>query len=263
MKDNYILYLLVLSSKEAFKVGISSLNNFERILFLSKMYSFDFENSYVITGNSKIIKLLERQLLVDYSKYKYSFLNKKDGSSEFLKIDCFQMVLEDVEFKKRLKHVFLNINKGIIFNRIKKLPKKEIKLNTTQNTNEFSLDILLDFIKANKMYFFWEKENVTSNRISLKTNNLDFLSFSAFAGELFKFPAGNSRWMIKGSFDKTKNEGIIILNDTDYLFNECELSETQKKAIDEALEDVKNGRVYSHEEAMRKIKSRHLKYFKK
>ena len=39
-----------------------------------KGYSFDFENSYVITGNSKIIKLLERQLLVDYSKYKYSFL---------------------------------------------------------------------------------------------------------------------------------------------------------------------------------------------
>ena len=40
------------------------------------------------------------------------------------------------------------------------------------------------------------------------------------------------------------------------------LNDAQKKAIDEALEDVKNGRVSSHEEAMRKIKSRHPKYFK-
>ncbi len=40
------------------------------------------------------------------------------------------------------------------------------------------------------------------------------------------------------------------------------LSAEQKTAIDEALEDVANGRVHSHEQAMEKIKSRFPKYFK-
>lgn len=39
------------------------------------------------------------------------------------------------------------------------------------------------------------------------------------------------------------------------------LSPEQNKAIDEALEDVRNGRVYSHENAMETLKSRHPKYF--
>ena len=40
------------------------------------------------------------------------------------------------------------------------------------------------------------------------------------------------------------------------------LSDAQKKAIDEALDSVTKGRVYSHKEAMGKIKSKHPKYFK-
>ena len=40
------------------------------------------------------------------------------------------------------------------------------------------------------------------------------------------------------------------------------LSQEQKKAIDQALNDVKSGKVFSHKEAMEKIKSRHPKYFK-
>ena len=40
------------------------------------------------------------------------------------------------------------------------------------------------------------------------------------------------------------------------------LNDAQKKAIDEALEDVANGRVHSHEQAMNILKTRHPKYFK-
>lgn len=40
------------------------------------------------------------------------------------------------------------------------------------------------------------------------------------------------------------------------------LSDAQKKAIDEALEDVANGRVHSHAQVMDLLKTRHPKYFK-
>jgi DNA-binding NarL/FixJ family response regulator len=40
------------------------------------------------------------------------------------------------------------------------------------------------------------------------------------------------------------------------------LSKEQKKAIDQALNDVLSGKVFSHKEAMEKIKTRHPKYFK-
>ena len=40
------------------------------------------------------------------------------------------------------------------------------------------------------------------------------------------------------------------------------LNDAQKKAIDEALESVNSGRVYSHAAAMKKLKEKHPKYFK-
>lgn len=40
------------------------------------------------------------------------------------------------------------------------------------------------------------------------------------------------------------------------------LNDKQKKAINQALESVANGKVYSHEEAMNLLKSKHPKYFK-
>lgn len=39
------------------------------------------------------------------------------------------------------------------------------------------------------------------------------------------------------------------------------LSPKQIKAIDEALDDVANGRLHTHEEAMKILKSKHPKYF--
>ncbi len=40
------------------------------------------------------------------------------------------------------------------------------------------------------------------------------------------------------------------------------LSDAQQKAIDAALVDVTNGNVYSHKDALEKLKSKHPKYFK-
>lgn len=49
---------------------------------------------------------------------------------------------------------------------------------------------------------------------------------------------------------ETINEEISLLNTA------------QKNAIDEALEQVKNGNVFSNEQAMDRIKSKYPKYFK-
>ena len=50
----------------------------------------------------------------------------------------------------------------------------------------------------------------------------------------------------------------------DFLFSEdtITLTSEQTKAIDEALDDVANGRVHTHEEVMRMTRLKYPKYFK-
>jgi|LakMenEpi13Oct10_1017325.scaffolds.fasta_scaffold29347_2 predicted transcriptional regulator len=50
----------------------------------------------------------------------------------------------------------------------------------------------------------------------------------------------------------------------DFLFTEdaIDLTPEQIKAIDEALDDVANGRVHTHEEVMRMTRLKYPKYFK-
>jgi PHD/YefM family antitoxin component YafN of YafNO toxin-antitoxin module len=61
---------------------------------------------------------------------------------------------------------------------------------------------------------------------------------------------------------RSKSESFVVtpLRKTDKKISL--LNTAQKKAIDEALEDVANGRVHSHEQAMNILKTRHPKYFK-
>lgn len=61
---------------------------------------------------------------------------------------------------------------------------------------------------------------------------------------------------------RSKNESFVVTPLNKISKEISLLSPAQKKAIDEALEDVANGRVHSHEQAMAKIKSRFPKYFK-
>lgn len=61
---------------------------------------------------------------------------------------------------------------------------------------------------------------------------------------------------------RSKNESFVVvpLNKMDKKVSL--LSAAQKTAIDKALDDVANSRVYSHEQAMNMLKTKHPKYFK-
>jgi hypothetical protein len=61
---------------------------------------------------------------------------------------------------------------------------------------------------------------------------------------------------------RSKNESFVITPLKKIDKKVSFLSAAQKKAIDEALLDVANGRVSSHEQAMKTLKARHPKYFK-
>jgi enoyl-CoA hydratase/carnithine racemase len=77
---------------------------------------------------------------------------------------------------------------------------------------------------------------------------------------------------IKRYLDIAQNEKVIIhrgkgrsfavvpMNDPKEESNL--LTDAQNKAINEALEDIANGRVHTHEQAMNILKNRHPKYFK-
>jgi hypothetical protein len=118
---NHILYILPLSTSEAFKVGITNNDELNRIKGLNAIYKFNLKDGYLVKAEERIIKSLERQLLNDYSFYKHEFDIKSDGHTEFLKYDCLEDILDDIRFKARLKHINLTINKGV------KLPKTEPK----------------------------------------------------------------------------------------------------------------------------------------
>ena len=61
---------------------------------------------------------------------------------------------------------------------------------------------------------------------------------------------------------RSKNESFVITPLKKIDKKVSFLSAAQKKANDEALLDVANGRVSSHEQAMKTLKARHPKYFK-
>lgn len=77
---------------------------------------------------------------------------------------------------------------------------------------------------------------------------------------------------LKRYLDFAKNEKIIIhrgkgisyaLIPLENIANENKiLSNSQNQAINEALEDIENGRTQSHEQAMAFLKTKHQKYFK-
>jgi PHD/YefM family antitoxin component YafN of YafNO toxin-antitoxin module len=61
---------------------------------------------------------------------------------------------------------------------------------------------------------------------------------------------------------RSKNQSFVLVPLEDVSEEISLLSKAQKNAIDEALQQVKDGNVFSNEQAMNKIKSRFPKYFK-
>ena len=66
------------------------------------------------------------------------------------------------------------------------------------------------------------------------------------------------------AFDVTYETNRQNDSKEDFLFSEdtITLTSEQTKAIDEALDDVANGRVHTHEEVMRITRLKYPKYFK-
>ena len=109
-----ILYILILKDNNAFKVGITNNSDLNRIKSLSGKYEFNLSESYIITADlDKTTKMLERQIHSDYHCYHHEFNHKNDGHTEFIKIEHLNSVLSDIEHKVKLKHLNIEIKKGI------------------------------------------------------------------------------------------------------------------------------------------------------
>jgi predicted transcriptional regulator len=85
------------------------------------------------------------------------------------------------------------------------------------------------------------------------------ISVSEFRGNIKKYLDIAQEEKILIHRGKGKTYAIIPIDEID---ENIILSEKQKKGIDEALESIAIGKIFSHQEAMEKIKSKYPKYFK-
>ena|ERR1035437_7435748 len=131
------LYILLLKNKEAFKVGITDNEDLIRINNLSRIYEFDLDESFIVeTTKNRTTKSMERQIHADYKMFSYDIEPKADGHTEFIKFEHLNYILEEIEFKSRLKHLGVKIKKGINANNLFKTKVvKPKKRNFTNNKN--------------------------------------------------------------------------------------------------------------------------------
>jgi hypothetical protein len=171
-----IVYLLVLNDNTAFKVGITNLSNFSRIEKLHKIYNFNLKESYYIEiKNSKLGSTLEKQLHNDYKDFQYQFQDKKDGSTEFLKIDCFEDVLADIKHKQRLTHLGIKINKTIEINNNYKSDCKLIDKIKTQSILNKILDAE-EYLDNKELFKYFESNKEYLSYIDIGDENKIFSS---------------------------------------------------------------------------------------
>ncbi len=120
-----MLYILVLNDKTGFKIGITNRYDLKRIDILSRIYNFNLHESFIIEStNYKTCKILEKQLLSDYAKYKYNTESKLDGHSEFIQYKKLNDVLDDILFKTKHNHLGIKIHNFINFIELKTFSEK-------------------------------------------------------------------------------------------------------------------------------------------
>jgi PHD/YefM family antitoxin component YafN of YafNO toxin-antitoxin module len=86
------------------------------------------------------------------------------------------------------------------------------------------------------------------------------INVTEFRGNVKKYLAAAENEKVIVHNAKGKAYAIVPIEEMEE--SPFSLSPEQKKAIDQALDDVANGRVHTHKDAMEIIKSRHPKYFK-
>lgn len=185
----HILYILPLRDKTAFKVGITSNNDLNRIKQLHSLYDFNLNESFIVKSSTKNINLLEKQLLTDYSFYKHILEEKSDGHTEFLKYECISNILDDINHKIKKPHINISINKGIKLCDIIKEPvlsKQKPKIKNPKlplsfdDINFYDLYKFLEIVEENKDRIkleieIKEKDNITGERVILHISDIDII----------------------------------------------------------------------------------------
>lgn len=176
-----IFYILILKNKEAFKVGISRNEDLSRIKQLSRIYNFNFNDSYLVTANTfKTIKQLEAQIKSDYIQHKHITKEKSDGFSEFINYEQLPNILDEIKYKSRLLNLGIIIQKGIEF------INNPIPINNTPNLTkiienqnhffDFQLleNIVYQIIKNKKRikYYSYKKNKCLTGMILTYDTNL-------------------------------------------------------------------------------------------
>lgn len=153
-----MIYILPRNSIAAFKIGTTKQDNLKRIKDLQTIYAGDFNlsESYLVKANEEQTTIdLEWQLKRDLRDFRYEINEeKKEGFSEFYRMEALPIVLNYIEFKaKAFEHLGFTIDKGIKVKR-KRIQKDE---GTQRAWNE---------TQAKKFYFIFHlmrqrKENIT------------------------------------------------------------------------------------------------------
>jgi hypothetical protein len=101
---NTYLYLLPFKNSDHFKIGISA-KNFTRIFHLNNIYDFDLEQALIVTSeNSKIIKILERELLSVFSTQIEEFKGM-EGGTEIRDKTYWHQTIDLIESKNKYVNI--------------------------------------------------------------------------------------------------------------------------------------------------------------
>ena len=213
-----ILYILILKSQKAFKVGITnnSDGSLNRVRQHHKLYGIDLKNSFTVNAYSaSTIKYLERQILSDYAAHRYNITEcdlKKaypfdskfspDGYTEFINIEHLENVLDDIKHKGRLSHLGVKINAGIHLKEVdiqilnEKLVNKKLPYGIT-NTKP----------KTNLENDFSQMESSINNFLDLLRDDVDVVKYAKLE--------------IRESSDQTQLAKRFIIYSESRLFLQC------------------------------------------
>lgn len=184
------LYILKFKHKNLLKIGISEKEDYSRIIDNSKTLEdpFDLESSVIVKAKrERTIKVLEKQLLDDTFDFipderEQKLFVGKDGKTEIRNADCFDDLIEDINYKiNKRKDSGLSINIGIKLESV--ALKKRSPINRINHTNQTTEDFLelnstLELIKK----FIEHQEEINHIRYNVNDNSL-LLNCSRIIGE--------------------------------------------------------------------------------
>jgi hypothetical protein len=171
MPSNY-LYLLPFKDAPHFKFGISITDDYARIIQLCSIYQVNFDKSLIVNSkDDSLIRMLERQIKVEYKNYAVADYAGFDGATEILNIDCFKQVLEEINHKIA-RGLDLKIETGIK----NKGDNKKVGDSNSKGLKVYKKRAKKDFIaNMDEFFIFYQKLRRRLNdidKINVINNNL-------------------------------------------------------------------------------------------